>query len=158
MSLGLLLGLLVCLNKVENDLVHVARHYAGLPQMQDAEEVRKPPQGCCGPARRVARFVPFHRVFHSVELSLVDPGGGRVDLWLGGLATQWLLIGLVSRPASPWSATWPPCSARRGCDDRAAGRGADPAAVRGRGVDHGHPARLICSEGWSRCWISAVST
>ena len=46
-SAGLLLGLLVALNKVENDLVHVARHYAGLPQMRDAEDVRVPSGVAC---------------------------------------------------------------------------------------------------------------
>lgn len=94
-SLGLLLGLLVCLNKVENDLVHVSRHYAGLAQMQDTESVRKPSQGLLRRARQVARFVPFHRVFHSVELTMVILVAAVADLWLDGLATQWLLIGLV---------------------------------------------------------------
>lgn len=93
-SLGLLLGLLVCLNKVENDLVHVARHYNGLPQMQDTEAVRKPSGGLLRRARQIARFVPFHRVFHSVELSLLILVAALLDLWLHGLATQWLLIGL----------------------------------------------------------------
>jgi len=93
-SLGLLLGLLVCLNKVENDLVHVSRHYNGLPQMQDTESVRKPAQGLLRRARQIARFVPFHRVFHSVELSLLILVAAVVDLWLGGVATQWLLVGL----------------------------------------------------------------
>jgi len=93
-SLGLLLGLLVCLNKVENDLVHVSRHYAGLPQMQDTESVRKPAQGALRRARQIARFVPFHRVFHSVELSLLILVAALLDLWLDGVATQWLLIGL----------------------------------------------------------------
>ena len=93
-SLGLLLGLLVCLNRVENDLVHVSRHYAGLPQMQDTESVRKPRGGLLRTARQAARFVPFHRVFHSVELSLLILIAALADLWLGGLATQWLLVGL----------------------------------------------------------------
>src|SRR6478752_8250738 len=66
-SAGLLLGLLVALNKVENDLVHVARHYAGLPQIRDVDEVRVPSGGLLRTARQVARFIPFHRVFHSVE-------------------------------------------------------------------------------------------
>jgi phosphatidylglycerophosphate synthase len=93
-SLGLLLGLLVCLNKVENDLVHVARHYAGLSQMQDTESVRRPGRGLLRTARQVARFVPFHRVFHSVELSLLILVAAGADLWSDGRATQWLLIGL----------------------------------------------------------------
>jgi hypothetical protein len=80
---------------VENDLVHVSRHYAGLPQMQDTESVRKPTQGLLRTARRAARFVPFHRVFHSVELSLLILVAALLDLWFGGVATQWLLVGLV---------------------------------------------------------------
>jgi phosphatidylglycerophosphate synthase len=95
-SLGLLLGLLVALNKVENDLVHVARAYAGMVQVRDAEEVRVPSQGLLRTLRRAARLVPFHRVFHSVELSglvllaaVVDAAGAD------GLATRSLLVGLV---------------------------------------------------------------
>jgi phosphatidylglycerophosphate synthase len=94
-SLGLLLGLLVALNKVENDLVHVARHYAQLPQMRDAEEVRVPAGGVLRTARRAARLVPFHRVFHSVELSLLVLAAAVLDLVFDGAATRWLLIGLV---------------------------------------------------------------
>jgi phosphatidylglycerophosphate synthase len=95
LALGLLLSLLIALNKVENDLVHVARHYAGLTQMRDADEVRAPTGGLLRRARQLARFVPFHRVFHSVELSFLILAAAFADLALGGLATQWLLIGLV---------------------------------------------------------------
>jgi phosphatidylglycerophosphate synthase len=98
-SAGLLLGLLIALNKVENDLVHVSRHYAGLSQMQDAEQVRMPTGGTLRAARRVARFVPFHRAFHSVELSLLIMVAAVLDLWLGGTATQVLLAGLVAAAA-----------------------------------------------------------
>ena len=94
-GLGLVLGLLVVLNKVENDLVHVARHYAGLPRMPDTEESRAPRGGLLGQARRLARLLPFHRVFHSVELSLLVLVAALADLALGGLATQVLLVGLV---------------------------------------------------------------
>ena len=95
-SAGLLLGLLVALNKVENDLVHVARHYAGMTQMRDAEEVRVPSRGLLRRARQVARFVPFHRVFHSVELSLLVLAAALVDLVADGAATRVLLAGLVA--------------------------------------------------------------
>jgi phosphatidylglycerophosphate synthase len=80
-SAGLLLGLLVALNKVENDLVHVARHYAGLPQMPDAENVRAPRGGFLRTGRRLARMIPFHRVFHSVELSILVLIAAVVDLF-----------------------------------------------------------------------------
>lgn len=95
-SLGLLLGLLVAFNKVENDLVHVARHYFRMSQVRDAEDVKVPSSGLLRRIRRVARWLPFHRVFHSVELSglvllaaIVDASGGE------GLASRSLLVGLV---------------------------------------------------------------
>jgi len=94
-SAGLALGLLVALNKVENDLVHVSRHYAGMTQMRDAEDVRVPTGGALRTARRVARFIPFHRVFHSVELSLLILAAAVVDLFTDGYATHVLLAGLV---------------------------------------------------------------
>jgi phosphatidylglycerophosphate synthase len=94
-SAGLLLGLLVALNKVENDLVHVARHYAGMPQMRDADDVRAPRNGALRSARRLARVIPFHRVFHSVELSILVLIAAIVDLFVGGVATKVLLAALV---------------------------------------------------------------
>ena len=94
-SAGLLLGLLVALNKVENDLVHVARHYAGLPQMPDAENVRVPRGGVLRTGRRLARMIPFHRVFHSVELSILVLVAAVVDLFAHGAATKLLLAALV---------------------------------------------------------------
>jgi hypothetical protein len=94
-SAGLLLGLLIALNKVENDLVHVARHYAGLPQMRDADEVRTPRGGLLRSARRLARLIPFHRVFHSVELSILVLLAAIIDLFVAGAATKVLLAALV---------------------------------------------------------------
>ena len=94
-SAGLALGLLIALNKVENDLVHVSRHYAGMTQMRDAEDVRVPTGGVLRSARRVARFLPFHRVFHSVELSLLILLAAVVDRFTDGGATHVLLAGLV---------------------------------------------------------------
>jgi CDP-alcohol phosphatidyltransferase len=94
-SAGLLLGLLVALNKVENDLVHVARHYAGLPQMVDADDVRSPRGGLLRTIRRLARLIPFHRVFHSVELSILVLIAAIVDLFAAGAGTKVLLAALV---------------------------------------------------------------
>ena len=94
-SAGLLLGLLVALNKVENDLVHVARHYAGMPQVPDIENVRAPRGGVLRSGRRLARVIPFHRVFHSVELSILVLIAAVVDLFVGGAATKVLLAALV---------------------------------------------------------------
>jgi CDP-alcohol phosphatidyltransferase len=94
-SAGLLLGLLIALNKVENDLVHVARHYAGFPQMRDADEVRTPRGGLLRGARRLAGLVPFHKVFHSVELSILVLIAAIIDPFVAGAATKVLLAALV---------------------------------------------------------------
>jgi hypothetical protein len=83
------------LNKVENDLVHVARHYAGMPQVPDIENVRAPRGGVLRSGRRLARVIPFHRVFHSVELSILVLIAAIVDLFVGGAATKVLLAALV---------------------------------------------------------------
>jgi phosphatidylglycerophosphate synthase len=99
-SAGLLLALLIALNKVENDLVHLSRHYAGLPKIADAEDVRRPvgssSRGVLRWARQVASYLPFHRVFHSVELSLLILAAAVLDLFIGGTATMALLAGLVA--------------------------------------------------------------
>ena len=95
LALGLLLSLLIALNKVENDLVHVARHYAGLPQVRDAEDVRVPSSGLMRRARQLARFLPFHRVFHSIELSFLVLASAVLGLFVGDLAVQVLLVALV---------------------------------------------------------------
>jgi hypothetical protein len=76
--------------------VHVARAYAGMTQVRDAEDVRVPSQGLLRVARQMARLVPFHRVFHSVELTLLVLVAAVVDaVGADGLATQVLLVGLV---------------------------------------------------------------
>ncbi len=99
-SLGLLLGMLIALNKVENDLVHVARAYAGMPQVRDVEDVRQPSQGLLRTLHRIARLVPFHRLFHSVELSLLILAAAIVDaLGADGLAARGLLVALVAAAA-----------------------------------------------------------
>lgn len=70
-TLGLALGMLLMFNKALNDMVHVARAHTGLDRLPDTEAVTAPRQGLLARLRRVARYVPFHRIFHSVELSLI---------------------------------------------------------------------------------------
>ena len=70
-------------------------------RIADAEDVRRPvgsrfAGGVLRWARRVASYLPFHRVFHSVELSLLILVAAVLDLFLGGLATRALLAGLVA--------------------------------------------------------------
>jgi hypothetical protein len=63
--------------------------------MADADEVRAPRDGLLRTGRRLARVVPFHRVFHSVELSILILMAAIVDLFVGGAATRVLLAALV---------------------------------------------------------------
>jgi len=94
--LGALLALLVALNKVENDLVHVSRAQAGMVSMKDAEQIRVPSGGLVRSLRQVARLVPFHRAFHSVELSLLVLAAAMIDAVADStVATRGLLLALV---------------------------------------------------------------
>ncbi len=94
--LGALLALIIVLNKALNDMVHVARAMAGVPRAADDEATTAPRVSGLARVRRLARFVPFHRLYHSIELSLIVLGAAVVDLVVGGLAgTHWLLALLV---------------------------------------------------------------
>lgn len=76
-------GILV--NKALNDLVHVARAFSGIDRLADTAEAKAVPRtGLVGTMRRLARFLPFHRIFHSVELSLLALALGVVGLFADG--------------------------------------------------------------------------
>src|SRR3712207_4738399 len=95
-TLGALLSVLVLFNKSLNDMVHAARARSGLQPLPDRSEVGAPRQAGLRQLRSLARFVPFHRAYHSVELTLLALLAAIVDLALGGLiATQVLLAGLL---------------------------------------------------------------
>ncbi len=70
-TLALLLALLIVLNKALNDMVHVARANAGLTKLADAHGEATPTPSLLAKVRRLARFVPFHRLYHSVELTIL---------------------------------------------------------------------------------------
>ena len=67
-TLGALLALVIVLNKALNDMVHVARANAGLPKLADTHGETAPRGGLVAKLRKAARFLPFHRLYHSVEL------------------------------------------------------------------------------------------
>jgi phosphatidylglycerophosphate synthase len=91
-TLGAVLAVLVLYNKVLNDAVHVARAASGLPRLEDRAEVVAPRTSGLRRARSLARFVPFHRAFHSVELTLLALVAGIADFALGGLDGTRLLV------------------------------------------------------------------
>jgi phosphatidylglycerophosphate synthase len=98
-TLGGLLAVVILLNKALNDMVHVARASAGLPRMPDDEATTAPRAGGLARLRRLARFVPFHRLYHSIELSLLILVAALADLATGDLAATHVLL-LVLVPAS----------------------------------------------------------
>lgn len=95
-SLGLLLAVFILLNKALNDMVHVARANAGLAKLADRRGESEPDQRMIAKLRRLARFVPFHRLYHSVELTILVFIAAIVGLFIGPeLADRALLIALV---------------------------------------------------------------
>ena len=98
-TLGGLLAVVIVLNKSLNDMVHVARATSGLQRAADDEATATPRTSGLARLRRLARFVPFHRLYHSIELSLIILVAAVVDVVLGDLTgTRVLLILLI--PAS----------------------------------------------------------
>ena len=95
-TLGALLAVLVLFNKALNDAVHVARAAAGLSRLEDRASAAAPTVGGVRRLRSLARFLPFHRVFHSVELTLVALVAAVLDAVLDGLdGTQGLVAVLL---------------------------------------------------------------
>ncbi|MDH6236203.1 CDP-alcohol phosphatidyltransferase family protein [Cryobacterium sp. CG_9.6] len=95
-SLALLLALIIVLNKALNDMVHVARANAGLTKLADAHGESAPTSSLLKRARRLARFLPFHRLYHSVELTMVIFVAALVGLVFGEpTVDRVLLIALV---------------------------------------------------------------
>ena len=68
--LGALLALVIVINKVLNDAVHVARAFSGLPKIADAKGINLPLGGLLLTARKAFDFLPAHRIFHSVEFTM----------------------------------------------------------------------------------------
>ncbi|MBG6054694.1 hypothetical protein IWX81_001084 [Salinibacterium sp. CAN_S4] len=85
---GFALALVIVLNKALNDMVHVARANAGLDKLSDRKGEAEPSQRLVARLRRLARFVPFHRLYHSVELTMLAFAAAVVGLFLPALAAE----------------------------------------------------------------------
>jgi phosphatidylglycerophosphate synthase len=83
-TLGAVLAVLVLVNKSLNDAVHIARAASGLPRLEDRAEEAAPRVSSVRRLRSMARFVPFHRVFHSVEMTLLALVAAVADALTGG--------------------------------------------------------------------------
>ncbi|GGB33359.1 transferase [Flexivirga endophytica] len=114
--LGAVLMSGIMLNKALNDFVHVARAFSGVDRLPDTAEAKAVPRrGLVGILRGAARFLPFHRIFHSVELSLLalvlsivglitgnDVDVFRVTVWVLAPVVWTVVLGhFVSIMASP---------------------------------------------------------
>lgn len=88
---GAVLCSLVLLNKALNDMVHVARAFNGLDKLPDSAEATGIPSGFLAKLKRAARFVPFHRIFHSVEMSILAVAAAVVSLVSGAVGGPPLL-------------------------------------------------------------------
>jgi len=96
-TLGSLLALVIVLNKALNDMVRVARANYGASKLTYSESESAPAHSLLATARRAARFVPFHRLFHSVELTVVIAACAVVGLFVGDvLAMRVLLVALLA--------------------------------------------------------------
>jgi phosphatidylglycerophosphate synthase len=94
-TLGALLAWLLCLNKALNDMVHAARAAAGLPRLPDTAAVSRPRSGLLAGLRSAAGFVPFHRIYHSIELTLIVLVAAVVDLVVGDLTSTRVLTAVL---------------------------------------------------------------
>jgi phosphatidylglycerophosphate synthase len=97
-TLGALLSVLVVLNRSLNEMVHASRARAGLAPLAERSAVGVPTVTPIRRLRSIARFVPFHRAYHSVELTLLVLVAALADWALGGglPATRLLLAGLLA--------------------------------------------------------------
>lgn len=87
-TVGFALALVIVLNKALNDMVHVARANAGLEKLSDRKGEAEPSRRLIARLRRAARFVPFHRLYHSVELTMLAFAAAIVGLFLPPLMAE----------------------------------------------------------------------
>lgn len=95
MTLAALLAWLLCLNKALNDMVRAARASAGATALPDTAAVATPRSGVLAALRNAARFVPFHRIYHSIELTLVILVVGVVDAARGDLGATHVFLAVL---------------------------------------------------------------
>ncbi len=94
--IGALVSVLVLYNKSLNDMVHVSRAYNNLPRLEEKADVSAPRSGGLRRLRSIARFFPFHRAYHSVELTLLALVAAVVDIPLGDLAATRFLVAFLA--------------------------------------------------------------
>jgi phosphatidylglycerophosphate synthase len=90
--LGVLVALIVLLNKVFTDLVVVARAKTGRPMLEDVVETTRSRVSGLAAARRALGYVPVFRAFVAVEASLLVLAAAIVDAAHGDLVGSHVLL------------------------------------------------------------------
>jgi phosphatidylglycerophosphate synthase len=94
--LGLLVAVVVLMNKAFTDLVHVARAKAGRPPLEDVAATTRSKVSGLAAVRRAMGYLPVFRAFVAVEASLLALAAGLVDVVRGDLlGTQVLVVVMV---------------------------------------------------------------
>lgn len=94
--LGLVVAVLVLLNKAFTDLVHVARAKTGRPMLEDVAATSRSKVSGMAAVRRAFAYLPVFRAFIAVEATILAFVAGIVDVVRGDLAgTQWLVVIMV---------------------------------------------------------------
>jgi len=93
---GALLAVMVLYNKALNDMVHVSRAYNNMPRLEERADVAAPSRSGLRRLRSMARFFPFHRAYHSVELTLLAFVAAIGDAIVGDLAVTRVLVALLA--------------------------------------------------------------
>ena len=94
--IGALLAVIILYNKALNDMVHVSRAYNDMPRLQEKAEVSAPSSSGLRSLRSALRFFPFHRAYHSVELTLLALVAAVVDAVAGTLVATQFLVGFLA--------------------------------------------------------------
>ena len=94
--IGALVSVIVLYNKALNDMVHVSRAYNNLPRLEEKAEVAAPRSSGLRRVRSLVRFFPFHRAYHSVELTLLALVAAVIDLPLRDLAATRFLVAFLA--------------------------------------------------------------
>ena len=93
---GALLAIMIMFNKALNDMVHVSRAFAGLPRLEDVAGVGTPTRSGLARARALVRYLPFNRIYHSVEMTILAFVAALGDAAVGGLSvTRVLLVAML---------------------------------------------------------------
>lgn len=89
--LGALISILILLNKGFNDIVHVARAFAGLEKLSDSKASNTPTKSWLRIAKTPFKVLAIQRLFHSVEMALIITVFGDNK----GLVTYGIYLALI---------------------------------------------------------------